>query len=104
VGSMELRAEHRQVQTLSPRLQHAVRLLQMSSLDFAAIVRSKLGENPFLEDEEVPADSASLLSPETGMSDFDGGDAEVSMAPMDGDDRALWQADRAGLTRRIARA
>ena len=49
---MEFRAEHRQTQNLSPRLQHAVRLLQMSSLDFAATVRDSLGKNPFLETDE----------------------------------------------------
>lgn len=51
---MDIRAEHRQSQsqTLSPRLQHAVRLLQMSSLDFAALVRDTLGRNPFLETDE----------------------------------------------------
>ena len=52
MNSMEMRADHRQNQTLSPRLQHAVRLLQMSSLDFAALVRDSLGKNPFLEAEE----------------------------------------------------
>jgi RNA polymerase sigma-54 factor len=49
---MDVRADHRQTQTLSPRLQHAVRLLQMSSLDFAAMVRDTLGKNPFLETDE----------------------------------------------------
>ena len=42
VTSMELRADQRQSQTLSPRLQHAVRLLQMSSLDFAAQLHATL--------------------------------------------------------------
>lgn len=50
--SLDLRTDHRQTQTLSPRLQHAVRLLQMSSLDFAALLRETLGKNPFLEVEE----------------------------------------------------
>ncbi len=50
--SLDIRADHRQTQTLSPRLQHAVRLLQMSSLDFAALVRDTLDKNPFLESEE----------------------------------------------------
>ena len=101
MSSLELRADHRQTQTLSPRLQHAVRLLQMSSLDFAAIVRNKLGENPFLEEEE-PAEPGSTLVAETGVpgADGDGGEASVSMDPADGDDRALWQADHAGLVRR----
>lgn len=49
---MDFRTEHRQAQTLSPRLQHAVRLLQLSSLDFSAMVRDLLGRNPFLEGEE----------------------------------------------------
>ncbi|MEO6278188.1 RNA polymerase factor sigma-54 [Roseateles sp.] len=52
MNSLDLRADHRQTQTLSPRLQHAVRLLQMSSLDFAATLRDTLGRNPFLEVEE----------------------------------------------------
>ncbi len=52
MGSMEFRTDHRQSQALSPRLQYAVRLLQMSSLDFAATVRDTLGRNPFLESED----------------------------------------------------
>lgn len=38
--------------TLSPRLQRAVRLLQMSSLDFSQVVRDALDNNPFLETED----------------------------------------------------
>ena len=49
---LDIRADHRQSQTLSPRLQQAVRLLQMSSLDFAAMVRDSLGKNPFLIAED----------------------------------------------------
>ena len=44
---IDMRADHRQSQTLSPRLQHAVRLLQMSSLDFAAMVRDMAPAVPF---------------------------------------------------------
>lgn len=40
---------------LSPRLQRAVRLLQMSSQDFAQVVRDALDTNPFLEQEDLPA-------------------------------------------------
>ncbi|RZL29891.1 MAG: RNA polymerase sigma-54 factor, partial [Rubrivivax sp.] len=54
--SLDIRTEHRQTQTLSPRLQHAVRLLQMSSLDFAAMLRETLGKNPFLEVEDGDGD------------------------------------------------
>ncbi len=46
-----LRLDHRQHQTLTPRLQHAVRLLQLSSLDFAHELSQLLSSNPFLEEE-----------------------------------------------------
>ena len=46
VIQMDFRADQRHSQTLSPRLQHAVRLLQMSSLDFGLMVRDTLGKNP----------------------------------------------------------
>ena len=44
--------EQRQQQVLSPRLQRAVWLLQLSSTDFAHEVQSTLGRNPFLETDE----------------------------------------------------
>jgi len=44
-----LRIDHRQHQTLSPRLQQAVRLLQMSSLDYATELQELVGRNPFLQ-------------------------------------------------------
>lgn len=60
--SLTLGAAHRQQQALSPRLQRAVRLLQLSSLDFAQEVHDALGNNPFLEtdesENESPADEA----------------------------------------------
>ncbi len=46
---------------LSPRLQRAVRLLQMSSQDFARVLRDALDTNPFLEQEEaLPAENWSM--------------------------------------------
>src|SRR5437868_2978023 len=67
VASLDIRTEHRQTQaqTLSPRLQHAVRLLQMSSLDFAAMLRETLGKNPFLEAEDGDGDGAEPVA--TGL-------------------------------------
>lgn len=50
--SLTLGMEHRQQQGLSPRLQRAVRLLQLSSLDFAQEVHETLDKNPFLEADE----------------------------------------------------
>ncbi len=126
--SMDLRADHRQTQTLSPRLQHAVRLLQMSSLDFAAMLRDTLGRNPFLEAEEGeagdgegstalplatgteagPMEQPSALSSlmEEGVSADAGtelpaaaNDPDTSGGPEDGSDRDLWATDSAGQRR-----
>ncbi|MEO8655957.1 MAG: hypothetical protein ABI409_17665 [Ramlibacter sp.] len=63
MNSLSLRASATLHTTLSPRLQRAVRLLQMSSQDFAQAVRDALDTNPFLEQEDVPGatDAASSL-------------------------------------------
>jgi len=53
MNSPAIRQEHRQHQALTPRLQQAVRLLQLSSLDFAQEVRDAMGKNPFLEPEDA---------------------------------------------------
>lgn len=56
--SLVLRTAHQQQHAISPRLQHAVRLLQLSSLEFAQEIRVALGRNPFLEgDEEAEGDA-----------------------------------------------
>ncbi len=106
MGSMNFRAEHRQTHALSPRFQHAVRLLQMSSMDFAASVRDLLGKNPFLEVEEGDAgsDDGSSEDASDGGASSDAeshspGDSDTLTpewaAPPDGfdDDRELWRAD-----------
>jgi RNA polymerase sigma-54 factor len=102
VPSLQIRADHRQTQTLSPRLQHAVRLLQMSSLDFAALVRDALGSNPFLEAEEGEGDEAGETPlAEQGETDFPGAMEEFAAAAGEAEpvldngdnDRDLWQAD-----------
>ena len=96
---LDLRHDTRQSQTLSPRLQHAVRLLQMSSLDFAATVHQTMGRNPFLEleegepegDETQPADDEGheLQAPD------ERNDEAPAVAEQD-NDRDLWQAEGAG--------
>ncbi|MGZ8156995.1 MAG: RNA polymerase factor sigma-54, partial [Burkholderiales bacterium] len=53
-----IRHEQRQQQTLTPRLQQAVRLLQLSSLDFAQEVQQAIGHNPFLEPDESEQDQS----------------------------------------------
>ncbi len=118
--SMIQRGEQRQQHALSPRLQHAVRLLQLSSLDFAHELNGLLATNPFLESEDFDAvasadgDDAPDAAEETlshvssasgdGFNDQDPGaprlDAELDRlrqdddAPPDGE-RELWQSDGA---------
>ena len=58
--SIGLRIEHKQQQALSPRLQQAVRLLQLSSLDFAQEVHNALCNNPFLDAEETEAEPVAV--------------------------------------------
>jgi RNA polymerase sigma-54 factor len=57
-----LRQERRQQQTLSPRLQHAVRLLQMSSLDFAHELHELLARNPFLEPSATDGEESDVAA------------------------------------------
>lgn len=61
------RLERRQQPTLSPRLQYAVRLLQMSSIDFVSELHDMAGHNPFLElgTQEERADVAPLRAQDT---------------------------------------
>lgn len=105
---MNVRADQRQTQTqaqtLSPRLQHAVRLLQMSSLDFGLMLRDTLGKNPFLEpDEDVEdADAADDAALETHSAE-DGTSLEEHAEPTTSEagdggaesDRDIWLADAA---------
>jgi len=88
---MDMRADQRQSQTMSPRLQHAVRLLQMSSMDFAAVVRDALDKNPFLEGEDggdgaaaSSADPAGKSTVNASAQSFDGHDFGQSQGPADG--------------------
>lgn len=65
-SAQTLQFNQRQTQTLSPRLQHAVRLLQMSSLEFAQTLADSLGRNPFLESAE--GEDEGLTAPLTALS------------------------------------
>ena len=97
----ELRTSQRQTQTLSPRLQHAVRLLQMSSLDFSAMVHDMLGRNPFLEAAENAdgVEEGELpLGPPPALEGAAGPEGEIlspaEPAPPDqADDREIWNAE-----------
>jgi RNA polymerase sigma-54 factor len=77
-----LQARQRQQHTVTPRLQHAVRLLQLSSLDFAQEVHDAMGRNPFLEVEDSPHDAARVdVAPAAGDGDPRGIDLDA-MAPV----------------------
>jgi RNA polymerase sigma-54 factor len=96
--ALQTRTEHRQHQTLTPRLQHAVRLLQLSSLDFAQEVLDAMGKNPFLEIDEPNAEggqapngeengSAALATPESNAAESQGSPTEADAAW----ERESWQ-------------
>jgi RNA polymerase sigma-54 factor len=84
--SLALQAVTTMQPALSPRLQRAVKLLQMSSLDFSRIVRDALDTNPFLEaDETAAADIAEAAQ------DVDAPDPVVRLD--DGAEVSPWAAD-----------
>ena len=101
---MSQRNEQRQSQTLSPRLQHAVRLLQMSSMDFATMVRDTLGSNPFLEidgddaehdgvDDERNAEADDGIDDRDDERTHERTDDGFDQTAGDASDRDLWLAD-----------
>jgi RNA polymerase sigma-54 factor len=59
MSSIALQARPIQTIAFSPRLQQAVRLLQLSALDFAQVLHEAADANPFLELEEAPAPDSS---------------------------------------------
>ena len=66
-----IRLEHRQQQTLTPKLQQAVRLLQLSSLDFALEIKQTAMKNPFIEDADLDDQSEHVLETDTSESHAD---------------------------------
>src|SRR6478672_4738911 len=48
----------RQHLTLTPQVQQALRLLQMSALEFAQEMEQALAQNPFLEEKEAASETA----------------------------------------------
>jgi RNA polymerase sigma-54 factor len=106
MGSIALRAEHRQQHALSPRLQQAVRLLQLSSLDFAQEVHELLGRNPFLETDETAPEPGAVPPPAADGADGTEVAADTALlgasiaapeaaAPADAADgmHEVWQSD-----------
>lgn len=63
MSALALHFQQAQQQTMSPRLQKAVALLQMSTAEFHQALSAALAENPFLEADEPGAPPSPGLSP-----------------------------------------
>ena len=90
-----LRLDNRQSQTLTPRLQYAVRLLQLSALDYEQELHALMAKNPFLELDESPLRAS--LSETDGAAAPDGaeGESAASAEPAaDHDDSPAWEPDQ----------
>lgn len=84
----QLKLSHGQSQTLTPRLQFAVRLLQMSALDYEQELHALIAKNPFLDiDESAPPRAADL-------NEFDRPEPAPEPTPRD-DDAAFGAAEAA---------
>ena len=100
--SASLQTSQRQQHTVTPRLQHAVRLLQLSSLDFAQEVHDAMGKNPFLEVEDPVAEPGAAADGRVAAAEAPAGNAESS-APIDvsdgdiGYERDNWQQPSGGM-------
>src|ERR1700722_19861682 len=109
--SMNQRLDIRQSQTLvmTPQLQQAIKLLQMSNLELGDFVAQEIEKNPLLE----RADESPEEGGESGLSALAAGPApensaaaptavEQETAPLSGDDMAVtgndenWNADGSG--------
>ncbi len=97
MNAPSIRFESRQQHSLTPRLQKAVRLLQLSSLDFAQEVHAALGRNPFLEvDECVPDDVGPIERVAEGTETAlarDDADADRSVSDSGADNADAWERD-----------
>ncbi len=99
--SLSINIERRQQQSLSPRLQQAVRLLQLSSLDFAQEVHDALGRNPFLEGDDGESDEGAAKEPAADSGAAVAASAQDNVGSMESDagagmmdpERESWQSD-----------
>jgi RNA polymerase sigma-54 factor len=98
--AMSPRLEMRQGQALvmTPQLQQAIKLLQLSNLELAEFVETEIERNPLLEREEVEAGERETTDAAEGALSFDdapGGAAEASLdADVDSLHPDLHGADR----------
>jgi RNA polymerase sigma-54 factor len=92
VNRLASRLDLRQTQQLvmTPQLQQAIKLLQLSNLEVAAFVEEELAQNPLLERDEPGAESA---APEMGRPELAASDAPADERHLNGDDRIVERVD-----------
>ena len=89
-----LQVKQKQSLVMTPQLQQAIKLLQMTNQDIAAFLQEQALENPFIEfdgSEDVPALSDTASS-DTASSDLPAAEADAPLATTAADtthDRAL---------------
>ncbi len=78
--ALSQRLDLRQTQALvmTPQLQQAIKLLQLSNMELSAYIEGELEQNPLLERDDAPADGAV--------------ESEPVAAPEEGEDVAAWDA------------
>lgn len=67
--------------TMTPQLQQAIRLLQLSTIDLQQEIQQALDSNPLLELEDDPRDAAQEQLAEAGLISLDGSAAESAPEP-----------------------
>lgn len=70
--SQSIRLKQKQSMVMTPRLQQAIRMLQMNNLDLASYLEDQALENPFLEvgaDSDASGDVSPELSSDVGIGD-----------------------------------
>src|SRR5689334_18399516 len=99
--ALSQRLDLRQTQALvmTPQLQQAIKLLQLSNLELSAFIEGELEQNPLLERDETPVDGTAEPTP---AAEEDGGDEvklwqEASGSEGEGNldfagDPAAWQS------------
>ncbi len=100
--AMHLRNAQRQQVALSPRLQHAVRLLQMPSTEFAQEVQSILDTNPFLDAADDAVDDEPIREETADAPDAPPGPEPLDSGEPLGDDHDVWQGTANGVATQSA--
>jgi RNA polymerase sigma-54 factor len=86
--SQRLNLRQTQAPIMTPQLQQAIKLLQLSNLELASFVESELEQNPLLEREDLSGEPDAAASgednaPETGDPEPDGGEFADGPEPPD---------------------